>query len=207
MNRIKFNQTGGFPLTTNTLNAQQEAYTIFNALGELAGNYSIISGCEASGTSIADGCVYIDGELLPFKGGAEQSKVIVIENITNATFEDGQSKPTYINRYVTFGIGTKAIEWNKFKRAKNTLAISESIENILKKLEEKAEQTHQAPVGLISMWSGSLGDIPSGWKLCDGQNDTPDLSGKFIMGVSIDRQLDNNMNRTGGNNFKRLTSD
>ena len=40
-----------------------------------------------------------------------------------------------------------------------------------------------APSGIISMWSGSVGSIPSGWYLCDGNNSTPDLRGKFVLGA------------------------
>jgi hypothetical protein len=36
------------------------------------------------------------------------------------------------------------------------------------------------PSGLIGMWSGSLDTIPEGWKLCNGTNDTPDTSNRFI---------------------------
>ena len=39
------------------------------------------------------------------------------------------------------------------------------------------------PVGGIIMWSGSVANIPSGWKLCDGNNGTPNLSGRFIIGA------------------------
>jgi hypothetical protein len=42
------------------------------------------------------------------------------------------------------------------------------------------------PIGTIAMWSGSIATIPSGWVLCDGQNDTPDLRDKFIIGASQD---------------------
>jgi hypothetical protein len=31
------------------------------------------------------------------------------------------------------------------------------------------------------MWSGPLDTIPRGWALCDGTEDTPDLSGLFLM--------------------------
>jgi hypothetical protein len=37
------------------------------------------------------------------------------------------------------------------------------------------------PIGGIIMWSGTTGDIPPGWSLCDGSNGTPNLSGKFIV--------------------------
>lgn len=39
------------------------------------------------------------------------------------------------------------------------------------------------PSGVITMWSGSLTSIPSGWALCDGQNGTPDLRDRFIVGA------------------------
>jgi hypothetical protein len=39
------------------------------------------------------------------------------------------------------------------------------------------------PVGMIMMWSGAATAIPYGWQLCDGSNGTPDLRGRFIVGV------------------------
>jgi len=39
------------------------------------------------------------------------------------------------------------------------------------------------PSGLISIWSGSTGSIPTGWVICDGSNGTPDLRSKFVIGA------------------------
>ena len=39
------------------------------------------------------------------------------------------------------------------------------------------------PTGGIIMWSGSIATIPSGWALCDGQNSTPDLRDRFVVGA------------------------
>ncbi len=39
------------------------------------------------------------------------------------------------------------------------------------------------PIGGIIMWSGSVANIPSGWKLCDGNNGTPNLRDRFIVGA------------------------
>jgi hypothetical protein len=39
------------------------------------------------------------------------------------------------------------------------------------------------PAGIISMWSGSIASIPTGWLLCDGTNSTPDLRNRFIVGA------------------------
>lgn len=43
------------------------------------------------------------------------------------------------------------------------------------------------PRGAIIMWSGDV--IPDGWALCDGNNGTPDLSGRFILGAGSRKQL------------------
>jgi microcystin-dependent protein len=37
------------------------------------------------------------------------------------------------------------------------------------------------PAGMISLWYGSIGSVPTGWYLCDGSNGTPDLRDKFII--------------------------
>jgi len=39
------------------------------------------------------------------------------------------------------------------------------------------------PIGAIAMWSGSAGDIPEGWQLCDGTNGSPDMRDRFIVGA------------------------
>ena len=39
------------------------------------------------------------------------------------------------------------------------------------------------PTGGIILWSGSVASIPSGWFLCDGNNNTPDLRGRFVVGA------------------------
>jgi hypothetical protein len=39
------------------------------------------------------------------------------------------------------------------------------------------------PTGMISLWYGSIGSVPSGWYLCDGSNGTPDLRDRFVVGA------------------------
>jgi hypothetical protein len=38
------------------------------------------------------------------------------------------------------------------------------------------------PKGGIIMWSGTIDQIPAGWALCDGNNGTPDLRDRFVVG-------------------------
>ena len=49
--------------------------------------------------------------------------------------------------------------------------------------------------GFIVMWSGSVNNIPSGYHLCDGTNNTPDLRNRFIVGAG-DRADDYSPNQT-----------
>ena len=39
------------------------------------------------------------------------------------------------------------------------------------------------PAGVIALWHGLASAIPAGWALCDGQNGTPDLRGRFVVGA------------------------
>ena len=48
------------------------------------------------------------------------------------------------------------------------------------------------PMGSIIMWS--IPEVPEGWQICDGTNDTPDLRDKFVVGAGTTYALD----ATGG---------
>ena len=50
------------------------------------------------------------------------------------------------------------------------------------------------PANIIIMWSGAVVDIPNGWFLCDGQNGTPNLVDRFVVGAGSTYGLDS----TGG---------
>lgn len=41
------------------------------------------------------------------------------------------------------------------------------------------------PIGIIVIWHGSAATIPGGWSLCDGNNGTPDLRDRFIVGSGL----------------------
>jgi microcystin-dependent protein len=58
-----------------------------------------------------------------------------------------------------------------------------------------------SPRGTIVMWSGALNAIPEGWVLCDGNNSTPDLRNRFIVGAGAAYGVGN----TGGANTVTLT--
>ena len=56
--------------------------------------------------------------------------------------------------------------------------------------------------GMILLWFGSTGNIPSGFVLCDGNNSTPDLRDRFIIGAGNNYAV----NATGGSANSTLVS-
>ena len=51
--------------------------------------------------------------------------------------------------------------------------------------------------GMIILWSGAADAIPTGFVLCDGNNSTPNLSGRFVVGYSASNG-DYDVDDTGG---------
>ncbi len=51
------------------------------------------------------------------------------------------------------------------------------------------------PSGFIGMWSGAVNAIPIGWVLCNGENGTPDLRDRFVLGAGGSYSMGEN----GGN--------
>jgi microcystin-dependent protein len=57
--------------------------------------------------------------------------------------------------------------------------------------------------GIIVMWSGGEGSVPPGWVLCNGQNSTPNLQGRFIIGYSTSSY---GIGQTGGQSQVTLST-
>lgn len=185
MNKINFNQTGGFPLDTDIMGAMQTAYAIFNQLGSLAGNLAIISGCEVTGNSVSNGAVYINGEILEFRGGNIGTNVIIREESESRVFEDGATKQVIFRRYATFGTSTpdKTFAWSNFKRINNLIQLQENktekttTEDLLRRIEALESKKSPVPIGLIALWGKPASEpLPEGWKPYDP------LSERFPLG-------------------------
>ena len=56
--------------------------------------------------------------------------------------------------------------------------------------------------GMILLWYGDTSNIPGGWVLCDGNNSTPDLRDRFVIGAGNNFTAGN----TGGSNSVTLST-
>jgi hypothetical protein len=208
MNYQNFNQSGGFPFQTETLDEMQKATTLFNKFGYLAGNFAIISGCIVTGALVSDGAVFIDGELLEFRGGQLGTDVLIVEEITAQEFEDGNDKNVLFVRYATFGIGATSFPWGNFKRPKTTVQLSEDkaeqslIETLIDRIEIlEARPYANVPIGMIAIWDRPFNEIPDGWI------EHQPLRGKMPIGLDLTDPEFDALGVTGGIKEKPITRD
>lgn len=195
MNKTNFVLTGGWPLNAERLEELETAYSIFNAFGALAGNFTIISGCVTTGSNVSDGRVYINGELFDFKGGAvtPTSSVIIIETPVNRAFENTDYKTVHTLRYATFGTAETSWLWSDFKRLDPIVLMMEKIA-----LLEKKTAIFQAG-GAAFPWFKPAVDIPEGFQ------EVEDIRGKTIIGYDPTQTEFNEIGKIGGAKSVTLT--
>lgn len=195
MNVTNFIQTGGFPLKGERLQELQTAYSIFNSLGALAGNLTIISGCELLGTTIGKGFVYIDGELLEFRAGAvtPSSTVIIIEEAVNREFENAEIKTVHTIRYATFGTAATSWPWTDFKLVDPMVTMMTRLDTL-----DKKTAVFQSGGGMV-LWNKPAVDIPTGWQ------EVLDWRGRIPVGLDPIQTEFDQLGETGGAKNKTLS--
>ena len=57
----------------------------------------------------------------------------------------------------------------------------QTLDNLYPILQTSAATTNPFTTGMIILWSGAIGSVPSGWALCNGSNGTPDLRDRFVV--------------------------
>lgn len=172
---------GRYPLSTEGLEFIQRQIELIYSVAELHGRNYILQ----DATAATNGVIVVDGELMPLVG-SPQAYIEVVE--TGETLEaDGLTyeRARVSRRAVYSGVKTDSAR-----------EVSEFVQ--MTTIEEMTP--HLMPKGAIVMWSGAITAIPKGWALCDGTNGTPNLSGRFIVGVgkSSDGDTDYQLNTTGG---------
>ncbi|WP_136464956.1 hypothetical protein [Flagellimonas onchidii] len=172
MDRVEL-YSGGFPVTTTTFDFLQDAYgKEIKALTALGGDTFILEGVQVAGGNVTKGSIVHNGEYLPFVGGAFNGTVGIFENVQEVAYNedtdnDGNldNKRAYVQRYAKCGTGgLESFGFDLLKRFTPLTGLS-------------------MPVGMITMWSGAISDIPKGWALCDGSNGTPNLRDRFLVGA------------------------
>ena len=194
MNTIDFTKQGGFPLDQDVLGFLQESSLTAAKTASLGGSAYVLSGCEQAGNNIANGIVVINGEILPFAGGATQEKVVVIEQTEDMNYEDGSVYPSIKTRYATFGDdGVTGLLWAGFKR--NTT------EGVLARLDrlERIAAPFSGSGGMV-LWKKPAIDIPVGWQ------EVVDWRGRLPMGYDPTQNEFNEVGKAGGDKQRTLTT-
>lgn len=203
MNKTEFIQTGGFRLRLERLAEMQTAYSVFNALGYIAGDKAILSGCVATGSTTSNGFVFVNGEVLPFNGGPTLSTVKIVEQNVNAEFQDGSIKTVHKIRTVTFATGSDTMPWADFKRGIATTAIEGLLEqkattealttlaNRVATLEKYAAPFAVSGGGMV-LWRKPANEIPNGWR------EVADWRGRLPMGWNPDDEAFSTMGQNIG---------
>lgn len=198
MDILEVQQSGGYPLETDTLNFMQETYKLLNAFSFLAGDKSIIAGCNQLGSHIGDGVIIMNNEILPFVGGTMQNRVVVMQTTETKNFEDGTAKAVFKRRYATFGAGVGSALWSDFTRIQPAKTLSGLVDRI------EALEHFAAPFaagGSMVFWNKPANQIPTGW-----EEDT-DWRGKMPIGFSEYEEEFDSIGKTGGAKNVSLTAE
>ncbi|MBL7868893.1 MAG: hypothetical protein JNM71_12835 [Flavobacterium lindanitolerans] len=199
MNRSNFVQTGGFPLKTERLQEMQDAYSIFNSLGLIAGNLTILKGCETVGGNVQEGVVVIEGEVLEFRQAfyTEDANVIILEETAEKPFKNGQLKNIHYKRYATFGTADSSWAWSEFVRPIQTKDLPSNLLERLTALEKKTA-VFQNGGGMV-LWNKPANLIPEGWQ------EVTDWKGRIPVGLDAAQSEFNVLGKTGGSKTQTLT--
>ncbi|MEC3875925.1 hypothetical protein [Chryseobacterium salviniae] len=178
-------QTDGVPLTADLMDQLQNAYAIFNVIGDVAGHLTILSGCEINGTLVNPGIVVINGDVLFFEGGTIYQTVFIHQEDIYKTFKNQVSKILIEKKTVKFGDSTTVYNWADFvridtlKQIKEALALKANQSDLDAALADIAIlKMKTAPIvngGVILPFRKPASEIPAGWKECT------DTTGKMLI--------------------------
>lgn len=187
-----------FPIDCETLATLQSNAKKFAATALIAGcERLILTGCQQSGSVRKEGYVFIvntdnplTGEVLFHPERPAKDHCYIKENPVDVTADGTDYPAAYTERYLEEGLVEGAWLWSSFTRIEDisNAALKGSLDTVNNALNQKIESLKNNAQytfvrGMILMWSGYVNEIPDGWALCDGQNGTPPLSGRFVVCV------------------------
>jgi microcystin-dependent protein len=162
----------------------------------------ILSGCQEAGMNVTPGYVVINGEILPFAGGAKLNTVYIEETRRDVNASGYHFPQVYISRTVKFGLGATQYNWADFK----PVATNEALASAIDAINQTLSGLQGLPAGIIVMWSGNPGNVPQGWALCDGLQGRPNLMGRFVVGYNQNDDDYNAIGKTGGSKQVTLST-
>ena len=160
-----------FPLDCETMDAMQSNISLAAILGNIAGDKTILRGCEASGANRTAGYVFLrtadfpDGEVLWFEGGSTVLGFYLKKEAVAVTAFAVEYPQAYLKRSLAAGLGEEHFDWKDFKRIVSNAELSEK---------ETAQDTNiaalaPAPLGIVQIFAGGADKIPGNYRVCDGQ--------------------------------------
>jgi hypothetical protein len=131
MNAIDFTKYGQFPVSEETFDFMQNMILLAARTASLGGTKYILSGCTESGNTVSAGYVVVDGEILPFSGGAKGTYVVISETKNSVQVYETNYADIYTDRKVIFGTGSGQIAWSDFKNYTDLATMSTKLASLL----------------------------------------------------------------------------
>ncbi len=206
-----------FPIDCETLAALQNNTPKLAVIAAVAGcDRLVLTGCKVSGSHRTEGYVFvkstekpITGEILYHPEQVVSDYCHIEETPIDVTANTIEYREAYTQRYLASGNGNGAMLWSSFKNL-DAMSLSALLTAITKEIADRKAAIEQAMSrssvvfvrGMIMMWSGLISEIPEGWALCNGENGTPDLRDRFVVGAGQNY----NVGSTGGADKVTLTT-
>lgn len=163
-----------FPVDCELFAALQGNQAMLSIIGNIAGDKTILRGCEleANNTRRKEGYLFIrtvdfsQGEVLYFEGGAVQGGMYVKQEAEVVTSLGITYPHAYTVRSLVAGAGTENYSWDDF----HTLKSTQALEAYNKEQDKQIALLQPTPVGIVQMWAGGVagGKLPLNYLLCDG---------------------------------------
>lgn len=170
-----------FPVDCETLDALQTNIAMLSVLGNLAGDKTILSGCELeqNNTRRKAGYVFLktkdfpDGEVLYWEGGNVSGGMYLNQETVEVTAQGYEFPQAYTVRSLAAGVGAENYVWSDFK----TFKTPSELDDYDRRQDMEIAKLSPPPLGIVQMWAGSK--VPKGYELCEGQqlkiSDYPDM--------------------------------
>lgn len=160
-----------FPVDCETLDALQTNIALLQVLGNLAGDKTILLGCEEeqNGTRRKAGYVFLktkdfpEGEVIYWEGGSISGGMCLKQAAIPVQAQGYEYPQAYVERSLAPGVGEENYKWADFREAQSL----PELEAQIVALQTALAKIQRTPLGMVEIWAGSR--IPDGYALCEGQ--------------------------------------